>query len=68
MRLTGRVERLERATGAGLCPCHQPRLIEIVEETDEPEDGGGPCERCGRPLPVSLIVAVRPEGVSANVA
>ena len=62
MRLTNRVEKLERGAGLGLCPCREARQIEIVHEDGRVTEGRGergPCRLCGEPLPIWRIVIVR---------
>jgi hypothetical protein len=60
MNLRIKVEQLERRAGLKNCPCQTPRLIEYAEADRGSVEGGG-CELCGRPLPITEIVAVRPQ-------
>lgn len=62
--LSSRVEKLEHGAGLNVCPCQTPKLIEHVTVNADTDaviaDGPHSCERCGRPLPITQIVAVRP--------
>ncbi len=60
MNLINRVERLESEAGLNGCPCRILRQIEYVTTDDAPTGDG--CARCGRPLPITRIEAVRPQG------
>jgi hypothetical protein len=58
--LQSRIEKIERRSDG--CPCQTPRRIEFVEaEIDRTEPIRGGCASCGRPLPITEIVAVRPQ-------
>jgi hypothetical protein len=67
MRLRGRLEHLERSAPG--CPGCVPQVVRIVEEVvDHPDNvtpanwlhhparPSGHCPRCGKPVPVTIIV------------
>jgi hypothetical protein len=62
MNLDRRLEKLEQACGANVCPCRTPKLIQIMETNDSTENvmEWAGCGQCGEALPISQIVVLNP--------